>query len=71
MLMESRADWAYAAMLRAQSAAASGKMTVLRVTLIASGGDARQFMTAVLQDYYDSRSPGFNETATKAVAATG
>src|SRR5687767_11543668 len=51
MLMESRADWASAAVLRAPARAmASDVMRILRVTCFASGCDARQFMTARFQE---------------------
>src|SRR6185436_5080901 len=54
MLMESRAAWANALALRAQTTpAASEVRRNLRVTVLASGCDARQFMTGRLRKYFN------------------
>src|ERR1044072_3344506 len=58
MLMESRAAWANALPLMAQTTpAASEVIRNLRVTVLASGCDARQFMTGRLRKYFTH--PGF------------
>ena len=60
MVMESRADWACAVVLMAQTMlAASEEIRILRVTVIASGCDGRQFMTARLHKYFSA--PLFTE----------
>ena len=53
MVMESRADCACAVTLMApMTAAAREEIRILRVTVLASGCDAPQFMTGRLREYY-------------------
>src|SRR3982751_2534681 len=52
MLMESRADCAFARALMPMTAMVSEPMLNLRATCIASGCDGRQFMTARLRKYF-------------------
>src|SRR5262245_13132723 len=54
MLMESRAAWANAPALMAHKTPAAREVkTNLRVTVLASGCDARQFMTGRLRKYFN------------------
>ena len=55
MVMESRADWALAVGPGAEMLAASEEIRILRVTCIASGCDARHFMTGRLRKYFTLR----------------
>jgi hypothetical protein len=56
MLMESRAAWALACELAISIAVvASVEIRILRVTVLASGCDARQFITGRLRKYFNEK----------------